>query len=91
MFGLSRANNDVKSLEAAQELLSALETLKGRLNTAFKDRVIDTGYYQSVRADTHSIEQTLRTFALHHERSYNRSVGFVERMQQQQPKGMLSK
>ncbi|MBY9082627.1 hypothetical protein [Paenibacillus sp. CGMCC 1.18879] len=71
-------------------MLSALETFKSRLNAAFAARSIDKGYYQDVRRDTASIEQTLRDFALHHERSYNRSVGFVERMEQQRS-GMLHK
>ena len=91
MFGIGRASNDVLALETAQDLLSVVETLKHRLNAAFAARSIDKGYYQQARIQVADIEQTFRDFALHHERSYNRSVGFVERMDQQRNKGMFVK
>ena len=90
MLGISRAASDVMSLQAAQELLSAVETLKGRLNKAFSERVIDKVFYQAIRIHTQSLETSVREFALHHERSYNRTSGFVERLHQQN-KGMLSR
>ena len=74
-----KAADHVKSLEAAQELLGAVETIKGRLNAAFAARVIEKGFYQELRLLAGQMESSVRDFALDHERKYEKSVGFFNR------------
>lgn len=79
LFNGIKAADHVKSLQAAQDLLAAVETVKGRLNTAFSDKTIEKGFYQELRILAQQMESSLRDFALHHERLYERSEGFFNK------------
>lgn len=88
-FNGLKATDHVKSLEAAQEMLGAIETLKGRLNKALSDKVIETGIYQEARILVQQMDVVIRDFALHHERSYEKSIGFFNRNRKELGSGML--
>lgn len=89
LFDGFNSADHVKSLEAAQELLGAVETIKGRLNAAFGARVIEKGFYQELRLLAGQMESSVRDFALDHERKYERSVGFFNRNRGSLGSGMM--
>lgn len=68
-----------KSLQAAQDMLAALETFKARLNRALSDKCMDTGFYSEIRLQAQYCETAVKDFAEHHEQQHERSVGFAAR------------